>query len=439
MRTPHVSSFGAEACAAAASACPTSSPPEPSLLSHSPRTDPAGPRAARLRAARAARRARRACECGSRSRQIDRPSGRRRGRQTPFGTVEELPRLVAAGTAPHPTLRATPSASPALFLSTPSRLGSQARPLAERRRGPWPSVRAAAPHRRAAAQPRRRHDDEIRQTSSYLVDRTAETEHSPSVPPVATSSALARPAPTWRTTRPTAHPPWRRLVDPEKVHGAPAAPSSTRAPPPAAIARSPRPARGRCIPFAVTPSEGLIRLDEGPIFLGCLSGPPLLARPPTRRPPAHRRPHVHARSTADVLLRRRGSRTHRCAARPLHLPTRALAPSPQRMEVRVGIETPERAPAWSTRHLARKGVCGVRLARSHSRAMPAEPGASCAVRTHQRISHNHVSCSAAMRTVVNHAMDNPPSARARARPTSHPPLALSPPTLRGQVVRLVLC
>ena len=137
---------------------------------------------------------------------------------------------------------------------------------------------------------------------------------------------------------------------------------------------------------------------------------PTRSPPPSRSRPQHgRRPLAAARVSNAPVRRPPAPAAH---ARP--------GPSPQRMEVRVGIETPERAPAWSTRHLARKGVCGVRLARSHSRAMPAEPGASCAVRTHQRISHNHVSCSAAMRTVVNHAMDIPPSARARARPTSLP-------------------
>ena len=173
--------------------------------------------------------------------------------------------------------------------------------------------------------------------------------------------------------------------------------------------------------------------------------PPTLSRAPSSRdrrtstrsppPPSRSRPQ----RCRAVLFR-----AARASNAPVRRPPAPAAharpgPSPHRMEVRVGIETPERAPAWSTRHLARKGVCGVRLARSHSRAMPAEPGASCAVRTHQRISHNHVSCSAAMRTVVNHAMDIP-SARARA-PDQPPSLALSPPTLRGQVVRrlLVLC
>ena len=175
-------------------------------------------------------------------------------------------------------------------------------------------------------------------------------------------------------------------------------------------------------------------------------------RPPTPRACHHpRSPHAHPLTAALAFTPAARPTVLSPAARASNAPVRRPpapsaharpGPFPQRMEVRVGIETPERAPAWSTRHLARKGVCGVRLARSHSRAMPAEPGASCAVRTHQRISHNHVSCSAAMRTVVNHAMDIPPP-RARA-PTSLPPLSLSPPTLRGQVVRrrrspLVLC
>ena len=135
-----------------------------------------------------------------------------------------------------------PSARPSLGLARallsarpPPHLGSQVRALADEETRPVARlpVRAAAPpppRARVTAQQRRRHDDEIRQTSSYpcltaLLRRSILRVSRPSPPP----SALARPAPdVARTTRPTAHPPWRRLADFEKVHGAPAAPSSTR-------------------------------------------------------------------------------------------------------------------------------------------------------------------------------------------------------------------
>ena len=266
LRTPHVSSFGAEACAAAASARPTSFPP-PSRAYYRTRLEPT------LAVARARRacvlrvrpgRARRACECGSRS--FGRPTARaaRAGGGRPSASH-------GRGTAPCPwPLAQLPthpprdplSASPALFSQhAPSLLGSQVRALADEETRPVARlpVRAAAPpppRARVTAQQRRRHDDEIRQTSSYpcltaLLRRSILRVSRPSPPP----SALARPAPdVARTTRPTAHPPWRRLADLEKVHGA-RRPRHRRlgAPPPRRHARSPRPARGRCIPFAVTP------------------------------------------------------------------------------------------------------------------------------------------------------------------------------------------
>lgn len=267
LRTPHVSSFGAEACAAAASARPTSSHP-PSRAYYRTRLEPT------LAVARARRacvlrvrpgRARRACECGSRS--FGRPTARAAraggGRPSASHGRGTAPCPWPLAQLPHPTLRATlPRPRPRSSLSTPSSLlGSQVRALADEETRPVARlpVRAAAPpppRARVTAQQRRRHDDEIRQTSSYpcltaLLRRSILRVSRPSPPP----SALARPAPgVARTTRPTAHPPWRRLADLEKVHGA-RRPRHRRlgAPPPRRHARSPRPARGRCIPFAVTP------------------------------------------------------------------------------------------------------------------------------------------------------------------------------------------
>ena len=185
-------------------------------------------------------------------------------------TVEEPPPVRGRWHSSQPTLRATlPRPRPRSSLSTPSSLlGSQVRALADEETRPVARlpVRAAAPpppRARVTAQQRRRHDDEIRQTSSYpcltaLLRRSILRVSRPSPPP----SALARPAPdVARTTRPTAHPPWRRLADFEKVHGAPAAPSSTRC----AAAAPPRPfakARARKMHSIRSdpPSEGLIRL-----------------------------------------------------------------------------------------------------------------------------------------------------------------------------------
>ena len=267
LRTPHVSSFGAEACAAAASARPTSSHP-PSRAYYRTRLEPT------LAVARARRacvlrvrpgRARRACECGSRS--FGRPTARAAraggGRPSASHGRGTAPCPWPLAQLPHPTLRATlPRPRPRSSLSTPSSLlGSQVRALAEKETRPVARlpVRAAAPpppRARVIAQQRRRHDDEIRQTSSYpcltaLLRRSILRVSRPSPPP----SALARPAPdVARTTRPTAHPPWRRLADLEKMHGARRLRHRRLgAPPPRRHARSPRPARGRCIPFAVTP------------------------------------------------------------------------------------------------------------------------------------------------------------------------------------------
>ena len=120
LRTPHVSSFGAEACAAAASARPTSSHP-PSRAYYRTRLEPT------LAVARARRacvlrvrpgRARRACECGSRS--FGRPTARAAraggGRPSASHGRGTAPCLVAAGTAPTPHPPRDPlSASPALF------------------------------------------------------------------------------------------------------------------------------------------------------------------------------------------------------------------------------------------------------------------------------------------------------------------------------------
>ena len=125
-----------------------------------------------------------------------------------------------------------PSARPSLGLARallsarpPPSLDPRCAPWPMRRRGPWHAFRCArGPDTAARArhcQQRRRHDDEIRQTSSYpcltaLLRRSILRVSRPSPPP----SALARPAPdVARTTRPTAHPPWRRLADVEKVHG----------------------------------------------------------------------------------------------------------------------------------------------------------------------------------------------------------------------------
>ena len=222
-----------------------------------------------------ARRALACCACGPAARvglvsagreaSADRPPERPApGAADPLlRTVEEPPPVRGRWHSSQPTLRATlPRPRPRSSLSTPSSLlGSQVRALADAETRPAARlpVRAAAPpppRARVTAQQRRRHDDEIRQTSSYpcltaLLRRSILRVSRPSPPP----SALARPAPgVARTTRPTAHPPSRRLADLEKVHSA-RRPRRRRlgAPPPRRHARSPRPARGRCIPFAVTP------------------------------------------------------------------------------------------------------------------------------------------------------------------------------------------
>ena len=160
LRTPHVSSFGAEACAAAASARPTSSHP-PSRAYYRTRLEPT------LAVARARRacvlrvrpgRARRACECGSRS--FGRPTARAAraggGRPSASHGRGTAPCLVAAGTAPtpHPP-RDPPSASPALFSQhalLPT-LDPRCAPWPMRRRGPWHAFRCAPRprHRRARA------------------------------------------------------------------------------------------------------------------------------------------------------------------------------------------------------------------------------------------------------------------------------------------------
>ena len=159
LRTPHVSSFGAEACAAAASARPTSSHP-PSRAYYRTRLEPT------LAVARARRacvlrvrpgRARRACECGSRS--FGRPTARAAraggGRPSASHGRGTAPCLVAAGTAPNP-----PSARPSLGLARallsarpPPSLDPRCAPWPMRRRGPWHAFRCAPRprHRRARA------------------------------------------------------------------------------------------------------------------------------------------------------------------------------------------------------------------------------------------------------------------------------------------------
>lgn len=77
------------------------------------------------------------------------------------------------------------------------------------------------------------------------------------------------------------------------------------------------------------------------------------------------------------------------------------------MEARAGIETLERAPAWSEApRLVR--TYGVRFSRSHSRSKAAEPGelrSLCGSRR-QRISHSLESAAQAMKMEENHAVDN---------------------------------
>ena len=77
------------------------------------------------------------------------------------------------------------------------------------------------------------------------------------------------------------------------------------------------------------------------------------------------------------------------------------------MEARAGIETLERAPAWSEApRLVR--TFGVRFSRSHSRSKAAEPGelrSLCGSRR-QRISHSLESAAQAMKMEENHAVDN---------------------------------
>ena len=268
LRTPHVSSFGAEACAAAASARPTSSHPRAELIIAPPEPTLAGPRAALA-----------CCACGPAARVglvsagREAPADRPPERPAP-GAADPLlarsrnrPRPVAAGTAPtpHPPRDLLGLARASLSTPSPSlipgaRLGRRGRPVARL------PVRAAAPpppRARVTAQQRRRHDDETRQTSSYprltaLLRRSILRVSRPSPPP----SAPARPAPdVARTTRPTAHPPRRRLADLEKVHGAPARHRRLGAPTP----RRHRPfakARARKMHSIRSdpPSEGLIRL-----------------------------------------------------------------------------------------------------------------------------------------------------------------------------------
>lgn len=76
------------------------------------------------------------------------------------------------------------------------------------------------------------------------------------------------------------------------------------------------------------------------------------------------------------------------------------------MEARAGIETLERAPAWSEApRLVR--TFGVRFSRSHSRSKAAEPGelrSLCGSRR-QRISHSLESAAQAMKMEENHAVD----------------------------------
>jgi len=160
LRTPHVSSFGAEACAAAASARPTSSPIPPSRAYYRTRLEPT------LAVARARRacvlrvrpgRARRACECGSRS--FGRPTARaaRAGGGRPSASH-------GRGTAPcpwplaqlptHPP-RDPPSGLARALLSArpPPSLDPRCAPWPMRRRGPWHAFRCAPRprHRRARA------------------------------------------------------------------------------------------------------------------------------------------------------------------------------------------------------------------------------------------------------------------------------------------------
>ena len=160
LRTPHVSSFGAEACAAAASARPTSSHP-PSRAYYRTRLEPT------LAVARARRacvlrvrpgRARRACECGSRS--FGRPTARAAraggGRPSASHGRGTAPCPWPLAQLPHPTLRATlPRPRPRSSLSTPSSPpwipGARSRP--RRRRGARHAFRCAPRprHRRARA------------------------------------------------------------------------------------------------------------------------------------------------------------------------------------------------------------------------------------------------------------------------------------------------
>ena len=266
LRTPHVSSFGAEACAAAASARPTSSHPRAELIialaSNRPWPWPA-------------RGALACCACGPAARvglvsagreaSADRPPERPApGAADPLlRTVEEPPPVRGRWHSSH----TPPSARPSLGLARallsarpPPHLGSQVRALADEETRPAARlpVRAAAPpppRARVTAQPRRRHDDEIRQTSSYpcltaLLRRSILRVSRPSPPP----SALARPAPdVARTTRP--RPTLPGAGSPTSRRCSARRPRHRRlgAPPPRRHARPPRPARGRCIPFAVTP------------------------------------------------------------------------------------------------------------------------------------------------------------------------------------------
>ena len=193
LRLPHVSSFGAEACAARVRP-PDLLPPRAELLSHSPRTDPGrGPRAARLRAARAAR-----PRVGlvMRVESFGRPTARaaRAGAADPLlRTVEEPPPVRGRWHSSQPTLRATlPRPRPRSSLSTPSSLlGSQVRALADEETRPVARLLVRAAARTAArvitAQQRRRHDDEIRQTSSYPCLTALLRRSILGVPPVATS------------------------------------------------------------------------------------------------------------------------------------------------------------------------------------------------------------------------------------------------------------
>ena len=159
LRTPHVSSFGAEACAAAASARPTSSHPRAELIialaSNRPWPWPA-------------RGALACCACGPAARvglvsagreaSADRPPERPApGAADPLlRTVEEPPPVRGRwhSSPTHPP-RDPPSASPALFsqhaLLPPWIPGARAWPM--RRRGPWHAFRCAPRprHRRARA------------------------------------------------------------------------------------------------------------------------------------------------------------------------------------------------------------------------------------------------------------------------------------------------